>query len=298
MGVPSHQRLASVSRKTAKCRWGVSFGALPDDADVAEDLALPDLVALRSGRRRSVEVGVVVAVLLGRVELIDGDAAGLAVEQPGDRAVLDRLDRACSAGPGCRSPRAPARRARRRTTGPARRARCLRPGRPGRRPFQRLGRPAAAITGSGDAGGPASRPAVAGSSRRRSGRRPGRLDHALARIVDAGHPALDRRARLADGCAWLAVAAPITLPNCQTIAATTKAPREEAAARAGGEGRGWCARVRRAWRCRCHGYSVKTTRVPGLTMPASFSASQLVRRTQPCDSVRPIVDGSGVPWMP
>ena len=45
-------------------------------------------------------------------------------------------------------------------------------------------------------------------------------------------------------------------------------------------------------------YSVKTTRVPGLTMPASFSASQLVSRTQPCDSVRPIVDGSGVPWMP
>ena len=36
-------------------------------------------------------------------------------------------------------------------------------------------------------------------------------------------------------------------------------------------------------------YSVNTTRVPGLTRPASLSASQFVSRTQPCDCVRPIV---------
>ena len=38
--------------------------------------------------------------------------------------------------------------------------------------------------------------------------------------------------------------------------------------------------------------------VPGLTMPASSVASQLVSRTQPWLNVLPIFDGSGVPWMP
>ena len=45
-------------------------------------------------------------------------------------------------------------------------------------------------------------------------------------------------------------------------------------------------------------HSSKTTRVPGLTSRASRSASQFVNRTQPCDSVRPIVDGSGEPCSP
>src|SRR5262245_27207717 len=40
------------------------------------------------------------------------------------------------------------------------------------------------------------------------------------------------------------------------------------------------------------------TGVPTVTREASFSASQLVMRTQPCDSVRPICEGSGVPWNP
>src|SRR4029453_18658361 len=40
------------------------------------------------------------------------------------------------------------------------------------------------------------------------------------------------------------------------------------------------------------------TGVPSVTRDASFSASQFVIRTQPCDSVRPICDGSGVPWNP
>jgi len=36
----------------------------------------------------------------------------------------------------------------------------------------------------------------------------------------------------------------------------------------------------------------------GETAEASASAFQLLRRMQPCDSVLPILDGSGVPWMP
>jgi len=39
------------------------------------------------------------------------------------------------------------------------------------------------------------------------------------------------------------------------------------------------------------------TAVPLCTIPASSSASQFVKRMQPCDSVLPILSGSGVPWM-
>lgn len=40
------------------------------------------------------------------------------------------------------------------------------------------------------------------------------------------------------------------------------------------------------------------TVTPGLTLSASIQASQLVRRTQPCEAVLPTRCGSGVPWMP
>ena len=43
---------------------------------------------------------------------------------------------------------------------------------------------------------------------------------------------------------------------------------------------------------------LKITGVPGATSAASRAASQLVRRTQPCDCVCPTFEGSGVPWMP
>ena len=45
-------------------------------------------------------------------------------------------------------------------------------------------------------------------------------------------------------------------------------------------------------------YSSKIVRVPRLTMCDRSSASQLVSRMQPCDSVWPIRPGSGVPWIP
>ena len=46
------------------------------------------------------------------------------------------------------------------------------------------------------------------------------------------------------------------------------------------------------------GHSENTTRVPGLTSDASRAASQLVRRTQPCDCACPTRFGVGVPCMP
>src|ERR1700730_1555410 len=45
-------------------------------------------------------------------------------------------------------------------------------------------------------------------------------------------------------------------------------------------------------------YSRNTTAVALLTICASSVASQLVRRTQPCDSVLPIVSGCAVPRIP
>ncbi len=44
--------------------------------------------------------------------------------------------------------------------------------------------------------------------------------------------------------------------------------------------------------------SWNTTDTPGVTSPASSSASQFVRRTQPWLWLRNRLDGSGVPWMP
>src|SRR5438067_13245294 len=44
--------------------------------------------------------------------------------------------------------------------------------------------------------------------------------------------------------------------------------------------------------------STNLTTVPLCTIPARSSASQLVRRVHPCDSVLPIFSGSGEPWMP
>ena len=42
----------------------------------------------------------------------------------------------------------------------------------------------------------------------------------------------------------------------------------------------------------------KELQFPGFTSDDNRSASQLVSRTHPCDSVRPMVDGSGVPCSP
>ena len=69
------------------------LGGVSRRAHVTEDLPLADLLAFGQTVGIAIEVGVVVAEPLGRVELVDGDAAGLAVEQAGDVAGLDRLDR-------------------------------------------------------------------------------------------------------------------------------------------------------------------------------------------------------------
>src|SRR5262249_15130488 len=47
--------------------------------------------------------------------------------------------------------------------------------------------------------------------------------------------------------------------------------------------------------CRASRHSVNSTGVPGWTRAPRRRASQFVNRTQPCDCVRPIFDGSGVP---
>ena len=45
-------------------------------------------------------------------------------------------------------------------------------------------------------------------------------------------------------------------------------------------------------------YSWRIAGVPAATMSASSVTSQLVRRMHPCDSVLPMAEGSGVPWIP
>src|SRR5262249_58642509 len=58
-------------------------------------------------------------------------------------------------------------------------------------------------------------------------------------------------------------------------------------------------------RALCHGgaalaacvCSTKSTGVPRRTIPASFIASQLVSRTQPCDWVLLVAAGVGGPWV-
>ena len=62
-------------------------------ADVADDVARRDALALAQARRVALQVGVVVAERSVGIELVDGDPARLAVEQLGDGAVLDRDDR-------------------------------------------------------------------------------------------------------------------------------------------------------------------------------------------------------------
>src|SRR5262245_19910515 len=57
-------------------------------------------------------------------------------------------------------------------------------------------------------------------------------------------------------------------------------------------------RLRTDWFALSAFQSTKFTTVPRCTMPARSSASQLVSRMQPCDSVLPIFSGDGVPWMP
>ncbi len=88
---------------------------------------------------------------------------------------------------------------------------------------------------------------------------------------------------------------PIDAPYFDTIRATTSAPATKPQAAPIPKTRA-DERPERAGSTNI--YSVNTTRVPGLTSAASFSASQFVRRTHPCDCVRPIVAGSGVPCRP
>ena len=45
-------------------------------------------------------------------------------------------------------------------------------------------------------------------------------------------------------------------------------------------------------------YGSITTGVPTMTRRKRYSAFQLAKRKQPCDSVRPTSSGRGVPWMP
>ena len=75
-------------------------------------------------------------------------------------------------------------------------------------------------------------------------------------------------------------------------------PAEEPAARPGRERPQVAPPVARSTGTQRFLHSVNTTRVPGLTSAASRIASQFVSRTQPCDSVRPICDGSGDPCRP
>ena len=50
--------------------------------------------------------------------------------------------------------------------------------------------------------------------------------------------------------------------------------------------------------CVAGGHSRNEAVMPGLTTLDTAMALQLVMRMQPLDSVLPIFDGSGVPWMP
>ena len=45
-------------------------------------------------------------------------------------------------------------------------------------------------------------------------------------------------------------------------------------------------------------YGMTRTVMPTHAIPSSVCASQLASRKQPCDSVIPTLDGSGVPWIP
>src|SRR5690606_4803920 len=56
-------------------------------ADIADDVAARDRLAFREPGGIGIEVGVVVGVLAARVELVDGQAAGIAGEQLLDAAV-------------------------------------------------------------------------------------------------------------------------------------------------------------------------------------------------------------------
>src|SRR5688500_7454709 len=77
---------------------GRVFGGIARSSDVTENLAPADLVPLPEAVGITVEMGVVIRELLPGVELIDGQAARLAVEKFGDGAILHGEHR----GPGWR----------------------------------------------------------------------------------------------------------------------------------------------------------------------------------------------------
>ena len=77
----------------AKCRWGVSGGALPEVPTYPTTSPRADAVAFLQSPRVTLEVGVVVAVPLLGIELVDRVSAGDALEQLGDGAVGHRQHR-------------------------------------------------------------------------------------------------------------------------------------------------------------------------------------------------------------
>src|SRR5262245_64681442 len=81
-----------------KVQMGRVFRGIARRADVTNNLALLDLIALFQASGIPFEVGVVVAVLSSRVELINGGSPSLTLKEPGDRAVFDRLHRGVARG--------------------------------------------------------------------------------------------------------------------------------------------------------------------------------------------------------
>src|SRR5262245_21448946 len=67
--------------------WPV-FRGISRRADVSDDLPFQNLFPFAQSFSVSLQVRVVIAVLLGWIELVDRRAAGLALEKPGDRAVF------------------------------------------------------------------------------------------------------------------------------------------------------------------------------------------------------------------
>ena len=236
--------------------------------DIADDVALRDALAIAQACRVPLKVGVVVAELFGGIELVDGDPASLAVEEPGDGAVLDRDDR-----------RVPRREDVDRfvPSGSAAAALCE-----VALPVVDIHVDVVIVDRQPQVVPPKNSDRI-GADRLASDRR---LDH--ARRVGRHGPGrlagrfVDVTAGCGDGRFGMRLADRRANPPA----------RRHAGVEAGDE-RGNDTPA--AASLRAH---LKITGVPGATSAASRAASQLVRRTQPCDCVCPTFEGSGVPWMP
>ena len=264
----------------------MSFGALPEVADVAEDLPAVEPIPLLEAVGIAVEVGVVIGVLLAGVELVDGQAAGLAVEQLGDGAVLDGdhrrvprrqdVDRLvlalAAAGVVIRAHQLVRRDSRPPGWSSFRAVRSIASGAvDGITPVRPLVGAGTSTTAFGGSSMAVAAGGFAGSASGASG--------GVARDGggDRGRGAVPRQRDM--------------LPSEATTNAPSTKPSSPLATRYLKSGRRRSVGV-------VMRYSAKTTLVPGFTSAASFCASQLVSRTQPCDVVLPTVDGSGVPCSP